>query len=339
VARREAARPDNPWALLHGLLAFGPGFKASDGRGAWSVVAEHAARVGEPPRWDFPQTHEGMPVEPHDGTTVRILTVARPDGWSAPLGGRAGGPTPRELLVDAAHRLGEQAASGWPQRHDVGWSLGAVCAGAADGAPLRVDGVDLDAVARSAASLLKSECLALEHDRRHGAEEVKKDKKGIFTHPCGGLHLIQGLEVCAAAGVGGPEVRSAYLEQIDLLRWRLRGEIALYQRLRSANTGDGAVATILAIQQLKFAGHVLEALAQARVDGLVAVGGSEAMAFAADLGFAAEAVDEAAALLSGAGILADMDRLRVAARQQYFDLVGDACHALHGLDLMAVAAR
>jgi len=80
----------------------------------------------------------------------------------------------------------------------------------------------------------------------------------------------------------------------------------------------------LAIQDLKFFGHWLEATASLRDNGLMG-------ASSADVARAKQGLVEAVERLNGYRAFDLMDEIRKNRKQSYLDLIGDSAHALGGL--------
>jgi hypothetical protein len=177
-----------------------------------------------------------------------------------------------------------------------------------------------DAVLASAA-----EPRAFDGDRPMGA--AKRNKSAIYGHPCGGLHFVQAV-LRGVALAGSPALRARAEQQVRLLLARYAAERALYA---SALQSHPQAALILLAQQLKFFGHLLETLAVAEN----ALGQSAASQLASDVRGAREqaAADLIATVveLRQRNAYAQLAELRAQNPQLRLDLIGDACHAIHGL--------
>ena len=337
VVDREAADPENAWALAHGILARGPEFQATDGRLARAVlVADFLEGGAGDPR--FPRTRGAVRVEPHRDLILKSLLEA-----GLPLGEpiAPGGPTLRALL-DASERRFEPAStersvSVFASDNDAPWSVQAWCQGAAAGGATSWktaagQDVQLEQVSRALLGVLEAENHAVRTAQVAGAP-VQKNKKGIFAFTCGGAHLFQGAEACAAAGWprgGNTPARLSALA--DLYLYRLPFETAMVD---AALQQYPQLAVLLINQDVKFLGHLLESLGKAQRDGLWTPTAAERASLDAAERRLLNDVDQLARL--GAYSAESMAALagEESTFQMYLDLVGDACHALVGLRIQA----
>jgi len=156
---------------------------------------------------------------------------------------------------------------------------------------------------------------------------AKRNKTLIYGHPCGGLHFVQAVLRGAADG-GTSDLVARAGKQLRLLLVRYRAERALYaDTLRT----HPEASLLVSGQQLKFFGHLLETLALADRLGLLRHDPALAQSVhAAQPQLVAD-------LLSVLGQLerdhayARLDTLSAQQHQLFLDLIGDGCHALHGL--------
>ena len=321
--RTWAADPKNPWALAHGIAAEGLAFKARDGRRAADVIiADFLRREGPDLRFDT-FAADGTPVEPHPNLLVKTLLLA---GHPLPRSLRASwGPVTLQALVEDMERDFRHEAALSP--HGA-WTLDALSHARRPGDSFTNGAGEtfhLPTVMDEALALLEREHAELMAGMKAGLPQVPKRKQGIYAHPCGGLHLFQ-----AVAGYARhPAVRKAWgarLDaQVDVLIYRLGSESRQYDA--ALTSAPPAYRLPVLIQMVKFYGHFLETLGRYR----------------AETGWKptpeqARAVEQAHALLDGAvrrldasGAFRDMESLKVAQYQLYLDLIGDACHAAHGL--------
>ena len=144
---------------------------------------------------------------------------------------------------------------------------------------------------------------------------------------CGGLHFVQAA-LRAAAGSGSVELRTRALRQLALLLRRYDAERALYA---SSVRSHPEARLIVSGQQLKFFGHLLETLALARELGLLDQ--DAALGRAVDDARQRAAADVLAVLaqLEAEHAYQRLPELGVQRPQLQLDLIGDGCHALHGL--------
>lgn len=336
--RAGAAAPNVPWALAHGLVAFGPEFKAADGRLAIDVIGTYAeeTEVGGKKLWLFPNRKGAELVEPHEFVQVKTLL-------------ESGVPLDRSFTTASGKKvaLGKLAedmrqAAGAPMSdedyHDMPWLLSALVLlqkldpKAAEKAP----GPKLDRLAELALARLEKDHAVVSKylgpldqafDEGTALHRAKRDKQAIYGHPCGGLHLVQAVG-SASTVLESPEYRSRVRKQLGVLLFRYDLERTAYAGLLSRHPDQGL---LIRVQQLKFFGHLLETLTFARELGLTepkTEGGQRIdvviKQIAGDL--ATLAFD-----LNAGGVYERLDAIRKGREQSYLDLVGDGCHAIRGL--------
>jgi hypothetical protein len=320
-----AASPSNPWALAHGITAFGASFRASDGRPAAEVIVGDFARADASAPTFPPAAKDGTPVEPHPGLLVKTLVLAGlPKGRA--FSTAWGKVTLAELIrrAERGFRLpppGNEVA--WAE---LAWTLDVLSATHVPGSGFRdAEGrtVAVDRVMDEAFAALERAQADLGRAMDAGVPRVDKRRQGLYAHPCGGLHFFQAV----ASWARHPAVRARWgkrlARQIDLLFYRFDSESAQYAETVRAQPGYRLA---VRAQELKFHGHLLETLARLRRDGLLSPTRRQSEAIARSRALLAEAVAE----LEEMGAFRATDRLRQAQPQLALDLVGDACHALHG---------
>jgi hypothetical protein len=335
-----AADPRNPWALAHGLEALGEDFLASDGRPAAAVVIHdflerNVLPDGGPgagaPLGFARYGKDGTPIEPHANHNTRSLVCdAR-----VPLGKvfkARWGPVSVADLVDSVKQGFRHAPSSLEYWKDVGWTLDLFAAtqrpGAtwttSDGARIALDQVFDDALAE-----LERETADLKQGLTKRLPQVDKRKQGIYAHSCGGLHFVQGVLGWARH----PAVRKRWGarvdEQVAILFYRLGSERRQYEAaLQQAEASAPQYKVPLLVQMLKFYGHWLESVARLRSD----LGWRPSAAQRQDVTLAKAMLDAAVRKLEAEKAFERMEAFRKAQPQVYLDLIGDACHAAHGLE-------
>ena len=342
VIQREAGKPGNAWALAHGILAFGPGFTASDGRLAVEVLADDFLEADRLPNSRgmqpyFPKTKGAVRVEPHTDLILKtFVEVGMP--LDEPITDRAGAPTLKRLLRGSRLRFkaAEDASKGYfVDGDDIAWSIQGWCQAVDRGAEptwRNSSGrtLDIEQIAMEQLKLLEREYHFIQRARAAG-ETVQKRRQDIFAHACGGAHLFQGVEACAAVGLPSDEnLRSRFLQLVDAYLWRIPFEIQLVDR---AIKGSPRLVPILVNQDIKFLGHALEALGKAEANGLWHPNPAEVEQLAR--------MEERLlmhVLQLGSIKVYDAEKMaslfaREHGFQFYLDLVGDACPAYVGLKL------
>jgi len=342
VIEREASKPGNAWALAHGVLAKGADFSANDGRRAVSVLVDDFLKAERIPKAQgmhpyFPKKVGEVRVEPHTDLILKtFIEVGLP--LDEPLTDRVGAPTLERLLRGSRLRFTPAATpSGgyFSEPDDIAWSTQAWCQAVDKGAAptWRNAGghrLDIDTVAMEQLKLLELEYHFIQRARVSG-ETIKKRRQHIFAHACGGAHLFQGVEACAAVGFPNDQnLRSRMAQLIDAYLWRVPFEIGLIDQ---AVRGAPRLIPILVNQDIKFLGHALEALGKAERD--------EIWRPTAEQVELLERMEQRLLMhvlqLESIQVYDAAKMASLFAREHgfqfYLDLVGDACHAFAGLKL------
>ncbi|WP_224361851.1 hypothetical protein [Hyalangium versicolor] len=326
VCRTEGARPENPWALAHGITLEGRGFRASDRRLAAEVIVADFLRreEGSTGRGLYfePFTSEGTPVEPHPALQVKTLVLA-----GIPMSRKfqaSWGPVTLGALVEDLERDFRPELASSPEG---AWALDALGHVLAPGASFRNtagETVRFDAVMDEALATLERAHAELAAGMKAGLPQVPKQKQGIYMHPCGGLHFFQAV----ASWARHPSVRKAWGErldtQVDVLIYRLGSEARQYE---AALAEAPQYRLPLLSQSLKFYGHFLETLGRYRREN----GWSPTPRQQQAVTRAHQLLEATVRRLGEAGAFRDLETIAKQQPQLYLDLVGDACHAAHGL--------
>jgi hypothetical protein len=327
VCRTHGADPRNPWALAHGIVLEGRGFRARDGRLAADVIVSDFLHRDETPGGrglSFePFTSDGTPVEPHPALQVKTLVLAGIP--SSRKFQAAGGPvTLRALVEDLQRDFRPELASS----SEGAWTLDALAQVLAPGATFRTGAggtVRFDAVMDEALATLERAHEALAAGMKAGLPQVPKQKQGIYTHPCGGLHFFQAV----ASWARHPAVRKAWGQrldtQVDVLVYRLGSEARQYEAALAE--APATYRLPLLSQSLKFYGHFLETLGRHRRESGWNPTPSQRQAVTR----AHQLLEATVRRLGEAGAWRELEPLQKQQPQLYLDLVGDACHAAHGL--------
>ena len=321
-----AGDPESPWALAHGLLAFGPEFKTRDGRSAVQVAASFAQPNDEhPPRYGFAPEQSGKPVEPHPHLIVKTFLEI---GLSPALELRASDGAAisvRSLLNDLRARMHEpQSDADW---YDAPWWISAL-----ELDPERDDRL-LSHVRDAALARLEADDAVLASDAQEpfaptapmGA--AKRSKSHIYGHPCGGLHFVQAI-LRAASASPSPDFRARTQRQLALLLRRHTAERELYAQTLRAHP---EARLIVSGQQLKFFGHLLETLALAVRLGTAGGDPKLTAELAAAQQLATSDLLGALTQLEQERAYERLSEISAQRPQLALDLIGDGCHAVHGL--------
>lgn len=336
-----AADPKNPWALAHGLHCLGPSFVARDGRKASEVIVhDFLLRNQLPDGGVGPGAPLGFlrygadktPIEPHSNLNAKSLIADAKLPLSTKFKTSWGGTVTLQQLLDSV-KLGfrhvPQSQQYWM---DVGWTLTLFAQTQKPGAKWTTsDGskIDLDQVFDDALTELERETADLEAGLQQHLPEVPKRKQGVYAHSCGGLHFVQGV----LAWARHPAVRKKWGPRVDrqiaILFYRLGSERSQYDAAYQVTLSSQPQYKLqVLVQMVKFYGHWLETVAMLRdelkwkPDATQQIAINRAEAY---LDFAVRGLNEAKAFES-------MPQLAQSQPQVYLDLIGDSCHAAHGLE-------
>lgn len=328
--RVPAGDPENPWALAHGLLAFGKDFKTRDGKSAVEVIAsfaEHrASEGGRPDRYGFVAQQNGKPIEPHSYLFVKtFLEIGLDPSFKLPT---ADGTTidVRRLLTDMRASVTQPSDdTGW---HDSAWWLASMEMDATtdDAALTRLREAALSRLEADDAVIVSSQSDAFAADAPMGL--AKRNKSHIYGHPCGGFHFMQAV-LRGAKGNTSPDFIARVERQVrQLVLTRYRAERSLYREILRTHP---AASLMINAQQLKFFGHLLETLAVVEEVGLVRHEGTFAFDVRSTRLSATGDLIETITQLENAKAYTRLPVLSVQQHQLFLDLIGDGCHAIHGL--------
>ncbi len=337
--RQWAADPKNPWALAHGVKTFGGSFKASDGRRATEVIVhdfllrsdatDGGAAAGA--RFAFARyAPDGTPIEPHTNLTTKAMVVEAQLPLSTSFHA-AWGPVSLRELVESVKRGFVHVPKSPEYWRDVGWTLEILSATQQPGDTLLTAAgpVSVDQVFDDALTELELETADLKAGLDHHLPQVDKRKQGLYAHSCGGLHFVQGvLGWARQASVRkrwGPRVDA----QIAIHFYRLESERRQYDAAyQQAQRVAPQYALPVLDQQVKFYGHFLETAARFRTD----LGWVPDAEQAQSVRVATALLDATVRELERLKAFEQLRTLKTDQRQLFFDLVGDACHAAHGLE-------
>lgn len=335
-----AADPTNPWALAHGIKTLGPGFLASDGRKAVDVIVrdfllrntlpDGGAGQGAP--YGFLRYgQDGTPIEPHTNLNTKALVADAKMPLSTKLKASWGSVTLRQL-VDSA-KLGFRHSPAVPEYwRDVGWTLGVFALTEKPGATWKTsDGqtIKLDQVFDDALAELEVETADIKAGIEKHLPQVDKRKQGVYAHSCGGLHFVQGV----LAWARHPEVKKRWGKRLDdqvaIHFYRLESERRQYEAAyQQSITSMPQFKLPVLVQMVKFYGHWLETVAHFRDD----FGFKPTELQKQDINRAKAFLDIAVRALEENKSLEQMTQLKTTQKQVYLDLIGDSCHAAHGLE-------
>lgn len=324
----------NPWALAHGICAFGTAYPASDGRKAAEVIT--ADFLEKNPSFDGGVASagpygfkrygaDGTPIEPHANLLVKTLALGGdtpqtryPTAW--------GKVTLAELIASA--KLGFRHV---PEKEDywrdAGWTLDLLAHVLKPGKGAKFQSsagpIDFNDVMEDALAYLELAQADLRLGMEKGLPQVDKRKQGIYAHSCGGLHLVQAVFYWARF----PAVKKAWSKRLDtqvaILFYRLESERRQYDAaLEQAPQYRLQVLT----QMLKFYGHFLETTARLRAEN----GWKPTALQKQSIEKAKALLDATLRQLEADKTFEKMAEIKKTSPQIYLDLIGDSCHASHG---------
>jgi hypothetical protein len=307
---------DDPWVLMHAVLALGP-----DARHGDEPVLDYVVRT-----WLQPVTRGGtryaafpLKVEAHPNHFLEIMYSAgvAPDRTFAT---RMGNVT-RGDLTRGAKALFSPAIQG----DELSWTVSVFSADMkpdadrfenADGRPFTVSAV-VEAAAQAAEAGYADTVAAMRGTKPYGRSAVQE-------YACNGTHVIYALLDALRHGYRAnrlPE-RATVLFRASL--YRLGPEAALIDKVIGQGGAPGARLNADAAK-LQFLGHTLENLRFARLHGLYAPTDVEQRAVDA-------AERELAAIAHRLVSAYDLDALARQVPRAYGLILGDSCHALHAAE-------
>lgn len=324
---------DNPWALLHALIALGPKTILPDGRNAVDVLfAQHAELSFDGKLIHFPKKKQKdgktILIEPHTDLALKVLTEIGIDPartFTVQGQKKTFGDLYRSSLLEA-HLDARSNRSSFASPNDTPWSIQALSTFAKPGTSWESGGLvmTLENLQLFLMAVVHQETRFLAQAYQNN-QSFEKKKQGIFKYTCGGMHLIQALAYAHARGFGTEQSKQVITEQVALLYYRFPIELSIYDKLMQQHP-DYKVQ--LLIQRLKFVGHFLETTAKLEILGF-----SKATA---QMRTVQKGALQQLALITEAlrkeGLLQKPQS--AATNQLYLDLIGDAAHAVYGIDLI-----
>jgi hypothetical protein len=315
VAAR-AVTVDDPWVLMHAVLALG-----RDAKHGNEPILDYVTRQWLEPvasgghQWPaFPRNKEAHPNH--------FLEIMYATGVPADrVFPSRTGPVTRADLTGAAKALFSPAMEG----DELSWTVSVFTADMhpeadaftnADGRPFTVSAV-VEAAVQSAEAGYADTIAAMRGTKKY-------DRSAVQGYSCNGTHVIYGILDALRNGYRGnrlPE-RATVLMQAAL--FRLGPEVELIDRVIG---GGGAPTAQLNADaaKLQFLGHSIENLTFARRHGIYTPTPAEQSA-------AQRAEEQLAAIAHKLVATYDLDELARQVPRAYGLILGDACHALHAVE-------
>lgn len=323
-----AAQPGEAWLLVHGIRAFGKGFRATDDRLAVDYVLGNAVRIKKVAGGELlfvPQD-----VEAHTNSFLEtLLTAGVP--WSQPVRVDGRAYTVRDLfdharLLFSFTREGG-STEGHHSRDNFAWSLIAFPFGVA---PVR-DGwtnaygeaVDVAEILERGLRVLEEATASLAQAMRQGTLPAEKSEVHALTS--GGAHLLSGVISAVSRGFTKREALPRLRAQLDILVYRLRAEPALIERfyapIKAPQKALYELETLL-----YFLSHAFENLNWARRLGLFQPTAPQQEAMRTAQGALFRVVERLQSV--------NLKTLRETDRDLFHRFVGDSAYAYRALSLL-----
>lgn len=325
LVQRYASVKDDPWAMMHGVRAFGKGFMLDKGS-AVDYLCTHflTPKTAGGRRYLF----VSEATQGHANTLLKTFLEA---GVSVDhpfiLAGRR--YTVGEILSSAKQlfTFDLNLSPLHETRDEVAWSIIAFSMTTrpdqavwknAVGQEIRLHDV-ITTVFKTVELASANYAAAMQQ----GIMPAQRDRITHFT--CGGTHVIYSLAVAVRHGYLGEEGRRRLARILDLLIWRLEADLYLVdQRYRTMAGIQSHVRHLYALAtRLKFLGHAMEVLSYVRLFRLYTPTPAQEAQIKA-------AIETLAATILTVGQI-DIAPLRKQHPRLYSLFVGDAGHAYHGL--------
>lgn len=329
IVRRYASVKDDPWAMMHGVRAFGKNFMLDEGP-AVDYLCSHFLEMQTVRGRSYLKMARG--ADGHFNALLKTFLEAGVDpDHSFIVQGR------RRTVGDLLHSgktlftFDTTLSPLHDTRDEAAWSViafsittppdKAVWKNAAD------QEIRLHDVIATLFTAMEQGSAAYATAMQQGI--MPRERAPITRFTCGGTHVIYSLAVAVRYGHLGEEGRRRLARILDMLIWRMKAETYLANQHYQAMTKTDAPAADAHLfhldTRLKFLGHAMEILQYVRMFGLYTPTPAQ------------EAEIRAATEILAAAVLevgrADIASFRHAVPRLYTLLIGDACHAYHGLTM------
>lgn len=326
---QHAKAPDDPWAMMHGLRAIGKGF-AINSDSAVDYLSQHTLQEKVERETRYLVTP--LAVEGHANTLLKTFLEAGV-GLNYPITAAGRRRRVSDLLEDARRLFAYEPGKINGSADDLAWSIIAFSITTSPGQDkwqnARGQEIRLRDVVRYAFDTVEWASADFRKAMREDRTPTWKDRISNFT--CGGTHLLYSLGVAVRYGHLGEEGRRRYADAIRVLIWRLRIDLHLldeyYKTVAKAYPGKDANWRPYEIDsRLKFLGHAFEILNYSRLYRLVAPTSDQER----EVRRAGERLAETVQELQGV----NLGKIRQANLKLFDLLIGDACHAYHGIHMV-----
>jgi hypothetical protein len=322
IIRAGATRRDDPWAISHGIRAMGAGFKIEGGQSAVEfLLATHLAEqpVNGAAHLAFP-----LAVEVHPNMFLKTMIEA---GVPADFRFSVKGQARRfQDVIDGARAL-FRFDPAKTDRNTIAWSLIAL---ARTTHPVRSrwqnawgEPVVLADVVEAAFQTVEQASRPFQEAKNRGV--IPDGQVPIQAYTCSGTHLLYSLLVAVQQGYTDRDHGARARRQLDLLVWRLDAESEMIERFYGRRAGAPHVRWFELDAKLKLLGHARECLAFARRHDLFRPTGAQEARLAV--------ADTRLGTILGEIKPADLPRVAQVNGELHRQIIGDACHAYHGLHM------
>lgn len=322
IIRRYATAPEDPWVVAHGVRGMGRDFTINGGRRAVDYLLEDVL-VTVPANG---KSVLGFPIEAEGHSDMFLKTMLEagvPLDHAFTHEGRR--RTLGDVLDGARALFRPQLVMSVP--NNLPWSIIALTRTTS---PLRKqwtnawgEPVDVDLVVEGALRLLEQASGPVADAMREGRPETGPAPIHGFT--CGGTHMIYALLTAVHMGHAGKDRRERMQQQVDLLVWRLSADLDLIERFYRPRASNAGAAWYETDAKLKLLGHAEECLAFASLHDVVALTQSQREQWQAALKRLRRMLRDLQA--------ENLGQVKALDRELYRQLIGDTCHARHGLTL------
>jgi hypothetical protein len=316
---RYALTPDDPWALVHALRAFGRGCSLKG-----ESVATYVLRtcVREQTVNDRRYLYIPASIEVHTNMFLKtFLEAGIPRSEAFVYAGQLFRLDDLGAGAKALFRFNPSTFD----RNNLAWSLIAFAElQASEWENAYGQRVQLKDIAHFGLQALQEATQGVEP---YFAANLPLPKKmPIHGFTCGGTHLCYSLIVAAKHGFIQAADGDVLQRQLHILVYRLRADPALIDRYYQELSHAAGVDVYRAGAKLKLLGHALECLGYAQANGLLQPSPIESEQIA-------RAAEEVRGLFSYVMTL-DLEAVRRTNAKLMQQVVGDTCHAFRGLSLV-----
>jgi hypothetical protein len=312
LVTQRAIVSEDPWVLMHVVLALGPDAESANGSLLDGVVARHCTMVGKGDR-----SYPSFPinVEAHPNHFLEIMdAIAVPSSRRFKI---AGGEIGVDDLRTGAQALFTPTIAG----PELSWTLSVFTAHLPPSADRFTNA---DGQAFTVAALVEAAAQAAELGYADTVAAMRGTKpygrSTLQTYACNGSHVLYGLFDALRHGYEGKNLRQRVQNLTKATYFRLAAEVALIDQALGAPgqqlNADAA--------KLQFLGHSIENLRYAERHGIYAPSDGERQVRTTAERTLAEVVQRITTVHN-------LDALAASVPRAYRIVLGDACHALHGL--------